>query len=174
MRLLLSLAPIPFRDVALSLTLSRSRATLSASSVSRRRWLADATDRAEPRFTSLLPLLRLPFGWGHCHARRELPAALKNSVLSPLRDIIKRDIISLSQTSSKRVSMNDALSTTKLLRTAHDIAGGNIGEAMDHLRHLSAEHANATNAIGVLRMKLQKHPGASTFSFGSYGFVKVA
>lgn len=68
----------------------------------------------------------------------------------------------------------DYLSTTKLLKIAHQDSNGNISQAIDHLRGLSHDHVNANSAIRVLRMKVQKRPGASTFSFRGCGFVEVA
>lgn len=66
------------------------------------------------------------------------------------------------------------VSTTKLLKMAHDISNGNIEQAIEHLGHLGREYVEAPSAIRVLKMKLKKHPGSTTFSFHRSGFVEVA
>jgi hypothetical protein len=66
------------------------------------------------------------------------------------------------------------LSTTKLLKIAHEATDGNIAEAIEVLRPMQQDHVEAYSAIRVLRMKMRKHPGATTFSFGHHAFVTVA
>lgn len=66
------------------------------------------------------------------------------------------------------------VSTTKLLKIAHEATDGNIAEAIDVLGFMQKDHAEAFSAIRVLRMKMKRHPGAQAFRFLANGFVVVA
>ena len=66
------------------------------------------------------------------------------------------------------------VSTTKLLKIAHEAADGNIIQAINVLRSMRFDYSEADSAIRVLRMKMKRHPGAQDFRFLANGFVVVA
>lgn len=70
--------------------------------------------------------------------------------------------------------MTAYVSTTNLLKMAHQASGGRIDKAINMLDAMRREYIEAHSAIRVLRTKVQKHPGASTFSIERSGFVVVA
>ncbi|HKU67245.1 MAG TPA: hypothetical protein VJP85_05690 [Candidatus Baltobacteraceae bacterium] len=69
---------------------------------------------------------------------------------------------------------NNHLSTTRLLRHAHHVSGGDLAKALDSLRALAADYSNAWSAIRVLRSKLAKHPGCDVFTITGPGIVRLS